>query len=158
MRQMMQKYKKTGHLRADLPSGVPGLRESCQVEIALEAGNMVSCSISSNRGRLLTGDKAYQELTRLGRIHWTFVPLLPSVTRPELSPRALEKNVISRPRRIVVVGQWQIRSWPPMHKLVYELADGTRSVAEMAELLSATPKAIEEILRDLRSIQIITME
>src|SRR5690348_5864879 len=139
MRQMMQKYKKTGYLQADLPSGVRGLRDSCRVEITLKAGEMVSCSISSSRGILLTGDKAYQELTRQGRIHWTFVSSSPLVT--QTSPvRALEKNMTLHPRRVVVVEQLQMRTWSPMHKLVYGLADGTRSVAEIAEQLSTTPR------------------
>ena len=158
MRQMMQKYKKTGILHADLPSGVPGLRDSCRVEITLEAGDIVSCSIVSNRGLLLTGDKAYQELTRLGRIRWTFASPSPLSTQTGPAVRSLEKNMILRPRRMVAVEQLQMRSWPHMHKLVYGLADGTRSVAEIAEQLSITPKTIEEILRDFRSINVITME
>jgi DNA-binding transcriptional regulator YhcF (GntR family) len=157
MRQMMQKYKKTGYLQADLPSGVRGLRDSCRVEITLKAGEMVSCSITSSRGLLLTGDKAYQELIRQGRIHWTFVSSSPLVT--QTSPvRALEKNTVSRPHRTITVGQMQMRSWPYMHKLVYGLVDGTKSVAEIAEQLSATPRTIEEVLRDLQSIGVIMMQ
>src|SRR5947209_344545 len=127
MRQMMQKYKKTGYLQADLPSGVRGLRDSCRVEITLKAGEMVSCSITSSHGLLLTGDKAYQELTREGRIRWTFVSPSPLATQTGPAVRALEKNMILRPRRIVAVEQLQMRSWSPIHKLVYGLADGTRS-------------------------------
>src|SRR5690348_13275395 len=93
MRQVMQKYKKTGSLHADLPSGVPGRREPCHVEIALEGGNIVSCSITTSRGPLLTGDRAYQELTRLGRLRWTFVPSGPAVTQPGPTTRASEKNI-----------------------------------------------------------------
>src|SRR5438105_210222 len=98
MRQVMQKYKRTGYLQADLPSGVRGLRDSCRVEITLKAGEMVSCSITSSRGLLLTGDKAYQELTRQGRLHWNFVPPSPPVTQSGPGPGSLEKQVISRPR------------------------------------------------------------
>lgn len=158
MRQIMQAHKKTGHLHADLPSGVPKLREPCHVEIALEAGNIVSCSIASSRGLLLTGDKAYQELTRLGRLHWTFVLQSLPVTQPGLATHAVEKKAISRPRRIVVVEPWQMRLWQRMHKLVYGLADGKRNVTEIAALLSTTPEAIEEVLRDLQSIRVIAME
>jgi predicted transcriptional regulator len=59
---------------------------------------------------------------------------------------------------VVVVEQLQMRSWSPIHKLVYGLADGTRSVAEIAEQLSATLKTIEEVLRDLQSIGVIMMQ
>jgi hypothetical protein len=159
MRQVMQKYKKTGHLHADLPSGVPGMRDFCRVEIALEAGKIVSCSIVSNRGLLITGDKAYQELTRLGRIGWTFVPPSSSPIKqamPDLHP--LEEEGVLRPRRVAEVGQWQMRTWPHLHKLVYGLADGTKSVVEIAMQLSTQPEAINEVLRDLISINVITME
>jgi hypothetical protein len=152
MRQIMLAHKKTGHLYADLPSGVSSLHEPCHVEIVLEAGNIVSCSIASDRGFLLTGDKAYQVLTRLGRLRWIFVTRAPPVTRPGLATRSLEKNVISRPRRIVAAEQWQMHLWQRMHRLVYGLADGTKSVAEIAVLLSTNTEIIEEILRDLRSI------
>lgn len=158
MRQMMQKYKKTGYLQADLPSGVRGLRDACRVEITLKAGEMVSCSITSSRGPLLTGDKAYQELTRQGRIRWTFVSSSPLATQTGPAVRALEKNMILRPRRVVAVEQLQMRTWSPMHKLVYGLADGTRSVAEIAEQLSATPRTIEEVLYSLQSIGVIMMQ
>ena len=157
MRQIMQKHKQTGHLHADLPSGVPSLRETCHVEIALKDGKMVSCSIASSQ-HLLTGDKAYKELTRLGRIHWTFVPSSPPVTQPRLPSHSLEKKARSRPRRIVEVEPWQMRSWPRQHKLVYELTDGTRNVQEIAKLLSTTPKEIEEILIDLQRILVIQIE
>ncbi len=153
MIQIMQKHKKTGHLHADLPSGVPGLRESCHVEIALEIGNIISCSIAGSGGFTLTGNRAYQELTHSGRIRWTFVPPPSPITQPGLTTQT-----ISCPRRIAVMRQEQMHSWPLMHKQVYGLADGTRSVADIAELLSATPKAIEEILRDLRSICVIAIE
>lgn len=158
MRQVMQAHKKTGRLQTDLPSGVSSLREPCHVEIALEAGEIVSSSIVGRSGSLLTGDRAYQELIHLGRLRWTFVPQSPTVTQPEPAPRALAKYVIPRPRRIVVVEQREMRPWQRMHKLVYGLSDGTRSVAEIAKLLSTTPETIEEVLSDLRSIQVIEMD
>jgi len=158
MRQVMQAHKKTGRLQTDLPSGVSSLREPCHVEIALEAGNIVSSSIVGSSGSLLTGERAYQELTHLGRLRWTFVPQSPSVTQPEPAHRTLVKRAISRPRRVVVVEQSQMRPWQRMHKLVYALVDGTRSVEEIAKLLSTTPETIEEILSDLRSIRVIVME
>lgn len=158
MRQVMQAHKKTGRLHTDLPSGVPSLREPCHVEITLEAGNIVSSAIVGSSGSLLTGDRAYYELTRLGRLRWTFTPQSLSLSQPEPAPRALEKHAISRPRRIVVVEQWEMRPWRRMHKLVYGLVDGKRSVEEIAKLLSATPETIEDILSDLRSIRVIVME
>jgi hypothetical protein len=159
MSQIMLAHKKTGHLYADLPSGLPGLRESCSVTIVLETGKIVSCSIANDRGFLLTGDKAYRELSHLGRLRWTFVTRSLPDTRSGLVARSLEeKMVISRPRRIVAVEQWQMRRWQRMHRLVYRLADGTKSVAEIAILLSTNSEIIEETLRDLGSIGVIVLE
>lgn len=156
--QIMQAHKKTGALHADLPSGVPKLREPCRVEIALEAGNIFSCAIISKRGSLLTGDEAYQKLVHLGRIRWTFVPQQSSVQPSESANRASEKAVVSHPYRVGVIEQEQIRSWRLMYKMVYGLADGTRNIEEIAALLSTTPEAIEEVLRDLQSMRVIAME
>jgi hypothetical protein len=158
MRKIMRTHKKTGYLRADLLSGIPSLRQPCQVEIVLKAGDIVSCSIISNRRQLLTGDKAYQELTRLGQLDWNFVPQLPPAVSSEPAALPAEKKIIAYPRRIAIVDQWQMRSWHLMHKQVYGLADGKRSVAEIADLLSTTPETIEAILRDLRSVRVIALE
>jgi hypothetical protein len=154
----MRAHKKTGHLYADLPSGVPSLREPCRVEIALKEGNIVSCSIISNRSIFLTGDKAYQELIRMGPVRWTFVPQSPTTLLAGSASRPVEKREAAPPRRIGTVEQWQMRSWKRMHKLVYGLADGMRRVEEIAELLSTTPEAIKEVLHDLQSMHVITME
>jgi len=158
MRQIMQKHKQTGHLHTDLPSGVPGLRGPCHVDIMLEAGAMVSCTIKSSRGVLLTGDKAYQELTRLGRLHWTFVPSVSPVGRPGFASQTMGRHTVPRPRRTMVVEQWQMQSWQRLHTLVYGLVDGTRSTAEIANVLMVPSETIESILRDLQAMQVIILE
>jgi hypothetical protein len=159
MRQVMQAHKKTGRLLATLPSGVSSLHEPCQIEIALKAGKIVSSAIVGQSGSLLTGERAYQELTRLGRLRWTFTSQLSPIIQPEPVPHVLEKHAISlRPRRIVVVEQQEMRPWQRMHRLVYALVDGRRSVADIAKLLSMTPETIEDVLSYLRSIRVIVME
>ena len=159
MRQVIQAHKKTGRLHADLPSGVSSLREPCHVEIALEAGNIVSSAIIGKSGSLLTGERAYQELALLGRLPWTFTPRSPPTIQPLPVTHALEKPASPlRPRRIVALEQQEMRPWQRMHKLVYALVDGNRSIAEIAKLLSTTPETVEDILNDLRSIRVIVME
>jgi hypothetical protein len=158
MIQVMQTHKKTGHLQTDLSSGVSGFREPCHVEIALQAGNVISCSITGSQGLLLTGAKAYQELTRQGRLDWTFVPQTQPLTAPAPITDPLTRNTISRPRRTTALTQWQMRPWHDMYKHVYSLADGKRSVTEIAVLLSTTPEAIQEVLHDLQSIGVVAIE
>lgn len=156
--QIMQAHRKTGRLQADLPAGIPKLREPCRVEIALEAGNISSCAIISKRGSLLTRDEAYQKMVHLGRIRWTFVPQNSSVQPLESANRVPGKAVVSRPYRVGLIEQEQMRSWRLMHKMVYGLADGTRTIEEIAGLLSATPETIEGVLHDLQSMRVIAME
>jgi hypothetical protein len=158
MLQIMQKHKQTGHLHTDLPSGVPGLRGPCHVDIVLEVGTMVSCTIKSARGALLTGDKAYQELTRLGRLRWTLVPSVPPAGRPGFAPQTLGRRMTPRPRRTMVVEQWQMQSWQRLHTLVYGLVDGIRGASEIADVLMVPSETIEGILRDLQAMQVIIME
>jgi hypothetical protein len=158
MLQIMQKHKQTGHLHTDLPSGVPSLRGPCHVDILLEAGTMASCTIKSSRGVLLTGDKAYQELTRLGRLHWTFIPSVFPVGRPGFASQTMGRPTTPRPRRTIVVEQWQMQSWQRLHTLVYGLVDGARSASEIADVLMVPIETIEGIIRDLQAMQVIRME
>lgn len=157
IRQIMLAHKKTGYLCADLPVDAPARREPWRVEIKLEAGNIISCTIANSQGPLFVGEKAYRELVRLGQITWTLVPLSAAVTPPEPVVPITSKSVVPRPRQMNME-PLQTRLWPRMHKLVYGLTNGTRSATEIAELLSTTPEVIEKVLRDLQSIHVIEME
>jgi hypothetical protein len=160
IQQVMQEHQKTGFLFAELPSGVVGLRESCRVEIKIMAGSIASCAIVGKSGRRLTGKEAAQGLARLGRLRWTFTPQqeVPALTAP-LSPIPGEATVAVFPRRYVVyLDQQQMRTWSRMHRAVFSLADGTKSVVKIAEILSTSPDLVEKVLRELQSIGVIILE
>jgi biotin operon repressor len=154
MIQVMQAHQKTGFLYADVPSGVASLREPCRVEINIKAGNVISCSIIGNSGRHLTGKEATRELSRVGRLNWTFTPQEQIVTQP--APPILTESFF--PVRTVHLEQWQMRDWPRIHRMVFALADGTKSIAKIAEVLSVSQYFVEKTLRDLQSIGVIAME
>ncbi|HLZ61947.1 MAG TPA: hypothetical protein VKR06_33805 [Ktedonosporobacter sp.] len=153
----MQEHQKTGLLYADAPSGVASLREPCRIEINITAGTIVSCSIVGNSGRYMTGNRAVQELSRLGRIRWTFTPQQEVATQPVPAVPA-PREVAFFPRRIVQVHPRQTYAWSRLHRAVFALADGTKHATKIAEMLSTPPELIEQALRDLQSIGAIIME
>jgi hypothetical protein len=105
----------------------------------------------------LTGKEAEQALVRLGQLRWTFtqqeVIALPAA--PVLVP-TVDSFYPRRTGRVLEQGQ--MRSWPGLHRLVFALADGTKSVMKIAEALSTPPDLVDRALRDLQSIGVIAME
>lgn len=45
-----------------------------------------------------------------------------------------------------------------LHRAVFALADGTKSAAKIAEMLSTSPDLVDKALSDLRSIGVIIFE
>jgi hypothetical protein len=160
IKQVMQEHQKTGLLYADVPAGVVSLREPCRIEIKIMAGAVVSCTIIGSSGARLTGKKATDELSRLGRLYWIFTPQQEAVTRPlsEVSPVLPPKKDSFFPRRTVFLEQNQMRTWSRMHRAVFALADGTKSVKKIAEMLSTSPDLVSKALQDLQAIGVIAPE
>ncbi len=157
IQQVMQEHQQTGLLYAELASGAMHLRESCRIEIKIMAGAVASCAIIGNSGRSLTGREATQELTRVGRIRWTFVPQQESTVQP-MSPSLISREAVTVPRRYTYLSQAQMRTWPRMHRAVFALADGTKSIVKIAGILSVSPDLVSKTVRDLRSMGVLTME
>lgn len=157
IRQVMQAHQKTGSLYATTPSGIASLRESCQIEINITAGDIISCTIVGTSGRRVTGEKAIQELFRLGQLNWTFTPQQESVPRSTL-PAFAPGQIFFVPQRIVHLERWQLSSLPRLHRTVFSLADGTKSATKIAEILSTSPDLVDKALNDMRSMGIIAME
>ncbi|HEY4386231.1 MAG TPA: helix-turn-helix domain-containing protein [Ktedonobacteraceae bacterium] len=156
IRQVMQAHQQTGTLHAETPTGIASLREPCRVEINILVGNVVACTVVGVSERRVTGEKAAQELSRLGRLNWTFVPKQEAATPPEsFSPAPGE--IIFFPQRTVNLSQQQMRSLPRMHRAIFVLADGTKSIAKIADMLSTSPDVVERALRDLQSMGVIVI-
>lgn len=160
IKQMMQSYQQTGFLSAEVPSGVGRLREPCRVEIGIMSGLITSCAVVGSSGRSLTGKEAVQELSRLGRLTWTFTPhketVTPQPTPPIFTPAERERDLL--PRRVVYLEQNQMRNFPRLHRAIFALADGTKNTAKIAEILSVPPNIVEKALKDLRSMGVIAFE
>jgi hypothetical protein len=165
MRQVMHAHHKTGLLYADLPAGAVGLSEPCQVEIVLQAGVIVSCFFVSRSGRRIKDEEAPQKLTRLGKLDWTFVPqedarteALPITpfTLPELAQTPSREHA-GFPQRLRHLKQREMVGWSRLHRMVFALADGTRSIEKIADMLSTSPENVRSVLRDLQFIGVIRL-
>jgi len=158
MKQVMQEHQKTGFLYADVPAGAAGISETCRIEINLMAGVMVSCAIVDSNGQLFSEKESVKKISRMGSLFWTFVPRQPVTTSPLSSPTTpgpVEVPIF--PRRTVHLEQWQMRDWPRLHRGIFALADGTRNIAKISEMLSTSPELVDRALRDLQSISVIAM-
>ena len=120
------------------------------------AGTVVSCTIVSERGQRLSERESLKRVSRLGALLWVFVP---QTNAPQpASPAFVPKELSPFPQRTFQVTQEQLRSWSRLHRGIFALADGTRSVTKIAEMLSVPPELVDRALRDLQSIGVITME
>jgi hypothetical protein len=156
IQQVMRAHRKTGILYAEIASGVMKLREPCRIEIKIITGDIATCTIVGSSGRYLTGAEATQELARLGRIRWTFTPQQPAATL--VAPvMPSERDTSPYPRRTAYLDQEQMRNWPRLHRSVFALADGTKSIIKIAEVLVVPPEIVNKVLQDLQSIGVITM-
>jgi hypothetical protein len=165
MKQVMREHQKTGYLYADLPSGLPGLTGPCRVEVHLASGTVIACAIVGSSGQRLAEKETAKQLARMGSVKWIFTPgeenaaLSNSPVYPNRGNTGVlpQQRPIFFPQRTAQLEQWQMQSWPRMHRTVFALADGTRSVGKIAEMLSSFPDTVEKVLLDLQSIGVITM-
>ncbi len=154
IRQVMQAHQKTGSLHAQVPAGIASLREPCHIEINIVAGAIVSCAIIGSSGRGFTGEKAIQELFRLGQLSWTFTSR--QEVTAQLVPPALTAREPFFSRRIARLESWHMSRLSRLHRMVFALADGTKSGAKIAEILSTSPDLVDKALNDLQSMGVIT--
>ena len=141
------------------------MRAPLYIEITLTAGNISRCTLAESSGRSLKAEDAMQAISRLGQIRWTFiqrqeaVPLpAPSVVTPGVLTVVAPDIHTIIPRRITPVGKEQVSSWPRLHRAVFGLADGTKSVVRIAEILAIPPGPVNQVLRELQTIGIIVLE
>lgn len=157
IKQVMWEHQTTGHLYAEVPAGYVGLQEPSRIEIRLSAGAVVSCFIVGRSGQRLTEKESVKRIARLGRLRWEFTPQEEVSTALTTFPDALPVIPVF-PRRTVYLEQWQMQSWPRLHRTVFALADGTRSAAKIAAVLSVEPEMVERTLYDLQSMNVVVME
>ncbi|MFL5663597.1 MAG: hypothetical protein ACJ8BW_19995 [Ktedonobacteraceae bacterium] len=159
--QLLQEFRRNGILQAELPSGVPGIREPCQALIELAEGKVVFCHIKNANGRtVLASEDALNVLNGLGTLNWLFTERQEppasglrdsSMSVPVVRPMAYAPSLI--PRRILHVGQEDLNAWPRKYRRVFVLIDGERSAEKIAAILSLPPGGVEEVLEVLRKLK-----
>ena len=165
MLRLLREFRRSGILQAELPSGLPRLKQACQVVIELSQGEVASCFVKNAGGRtLLANQEALRSVSTLEKLNWVFrqsavtgqestppqtVPFAQSPTLPPPPPRS------PVPRRLRYVSMTDTERWPLLHRQIFVLVDGRRSVEQIAATLAQPIYTIEGVLRDLRSIGII---
>ncbi len=157
IKQVMQEHQKTGYLYADLLTGDTGMSEACHAEVRLQVGKVVSCAIVGSSGNRLSERESVKKIARMGRLKWTFTPYEENTLAPNSGLLFAPEEIPILPRRTVNLDQWQMQSWPRLHRMIFALSDGTRSTIKIAEVLSVAPEQVDSALRDLQSINVITM-
>ena len=153
MIQVLRQLGSSGEFHADIPSqGV--LREGGHVVLHVQSGNVVSCFIFSKTGKkLYHNGEAQRLLPRLGILDWKLtsptqdIPLRDANLVPPVvaGTRSVERYGDLIPQRRMVP-EAMIRSWPTLERSIYSLADGTRTVEQIAKLLSRPIDAVERVI------------
>lgn len=71
--QLLREFRRDGILQAKLPTGLPRLKQPCQVVIELMAGEVSSAIVKNMKGQtLLVDNEALQAVEALGKLNWVF--------------------------------------------------------------------------------------
>jgi hypothetical protein len=83
--QILREFRRNGILQAELPAGLPRLKQPCQIVIELVGGEVASAFVKNTKGQtLLVNDEALQAVAAVGKLTWVFdqLPSSPSAPPP----------------------------------------------------------------------------
>jgi hypothetical protein len=156
--QVLRQLGSSGEFHAEIPSQA-ALREGGYVVLRVQSGNVISCFIVNKKGQKPYHDvEAQRLLPKLGILDWQLVsategrhkaqPLhdaspVPPLAVPSVKPVERNENFIPQRR---MVSPAQTRTWSTLERSVYSLADGTRTIEQMAKLLSRPVQTIEQVI------------
>ena len=161
MTQVLQQLAYSGELRASIPSQT-ALREGGQVVLLAQKGQVISCMLFNKNGRMLCyGVQAQHLLIRLGIVDWQLVSSTESQTAsPVPLPSVPGAISVQRERDLVpqrlLDSQAQMPTWSTLERSVFALADGTRTVEQIAILLSRPIQTIVQVISKLDKSGVIT--
>ncbi len=152
--QVLRQLGSSGEFHADIPSQA-ALREGGYVILRVQSGNVISCFIVNKKGQKLYHDVEVQRLLpKLGILDWQLVSSTPPKTASPNPPLAapgakpVERNEDPIPQRRMV-SPAQMYAWSTLERSVYSLADGTRTIEQIAKLLSRPIQTIEQVIHKL---------
>lgn len=185
--QLLREFRRSGILRTEIPAGLPRLKKPCFVVIELQRGEMAVCHIKDARGQtLLSGQEAFRAVAGAGKLNWVFdehtghelpgelpepgpqggfgepvstkrglLQVPPAAPPPLWSADSARHSLI--PRRLLEFNPAALSGWPHRHRQVYILIDGTRSIGQIAAMLSQPPQLVEAVLREIQSTGAIAL-
>ena len=152
MTQVLRQLGSSGEFHADIPPQ-GALREGGHVVLHVQSGNVVFCLIYNKNGRKSYHNvEAERVLLRVGILDWKLAPTQASPLHDTnlVSPVVPEKKSVEKYRNLIpqrrMVPEATLRTWPTLERSVYSLADGTRSIEQIAKLLSRPIEAVEKIV------------
>ncbi len=143
----------SGSLVADVPKGKVG-RESAHIEINVDSGKIVFCSLQSGKTHL-TGESVLHMIAQIEVIPWIFTARHMSASSVQALIPLGAVSQTSIPRRLGTLQPTDLARLPRTHFQVYAYIDGKKTVKEIAQQLRATPEQIERVLFDLRSWNVV---
>ena len=174
--ELLKSYRENGLLQAPV-SHLPGISGKCEVVITIVQGEVISCIAKDKKGYTHNAD--LQLLLKLDRdrgpFEWNLFSYKPQVKigtseqhlstvlsgQPEQSTMLTQMSSPSpKPRKIALLKLNLLIGWSPEQKralfMVYELVDGKRTIEEIKQAISFSPQKVEEGLRILISMNVIT--
>jgi hypothetical protein len=160
--QVMQGLRERVLLCAPMPA-LPelGLPEGV-ASLVVDAQGVQGCVIRELRtGRTLAeNQEALHLVEHCGVLPWMLQPPQQGATWMRPAGASLYGGQVDAapiPARRVTLTPEQLHRLPPVHKKVFALVDGTRSVAQIAHLLSRSPQEMVQVLLDLQRHHLIDL-
>ncbi len=144
---------------------IPGVRERCHAQLILINGKVASCIVEGKSGVLFSGGDALRMLQSMGILEWIYTPETQSAASPistQLSPtlprieRVTENMAMLFPVRTRLIEPREFALWSRWQRSVYNMTDGSKSVEDIARVLSQPRERILETLSELQRQSAIT--
>ena len=157
--------RQSGRLDTEIKR-VPGIKEHCHAQLFLSEGKVVSCIVEGNSGVLFSGESALHLLQNMGILEWTYTPTTqsaPPPVSPQLSPimpfieRSPANAAVLFPTRMRLVQPQELALWSRLQRSVYNLTDGSKSVGDIARVLSQPRERVLETLSELQKQGVIVL-
>jgi hypothetical protein len=160
MLQALRQLGSSGEFHADIPPQA-ALREGGYIILHVQNGNVVSCFILNKKGqKLYHNAEAQRLLPKLGILDWQLVSSTPPkpaspnppIAVPDVKPVHGDEDFIPQRR---MVSPAQMRTWSTLERSVYSLADGTRTIEQIAKLLSRPKEIIGQVIHNFEISRVI---
>jgi hypothetical protein len=160
MLQVLHQLGSSGEFHADIPPQA-ALRQGGYVILHVQDGNVIAGFILNKKGQKLYHDADVQRLLpKLGILDWQLVPSTPPKSASPNPPIAVpDVKTVHRDEDIIpqrrMVSPTQMRAWSTLERSVYSLADGTRTIEQIAKLLSRPKEIIGQVIHNFEISRVI---